>query len=80
MLGANETLALTGHAVGGVCPFALTTSLPVYLDVWLRPFPTVYPAAGSRNSSLELAPERLFDLVGERWVDLCELPEDAAGT
>jgi prolyl-tRNA editing enzyme YbaK/EbsC (Cys-tRNA(Pro) deacylase) len=75
MLGAEETLALTGHAVGGVCPFGLATPLPVYVDVSLRDFDLVYPAAGSRNSSVEVAPERLFALVGERWVDACRLGE-----
>jgi prolyl-tRNA editing enzyme YbaK/EbsC (Cys-tRNA(Pro) deacylase) len=75
MLGAEETLALTGHPVGGVCPFGLATELPVYCDVSLRDFDLVYPAAGSLNSSVEVTPERLFDLVGERWVDLCRRSE-----
>jgi prolyl-tRNA editing enzyme YbaK/EbsC (Cys-tRNA(Pro) deacylase) len=75
MLGPEETLALTGHPVGGVCPFGLATPLPVYCDISLRDFDLVYPAAGSLNSSVEVTPGRLFDLVGERWVDLCRLPE-----
>ena len=75
MLAPEETLALTGHPVGGVCPFGLATPVPVYLDVSLRPFDTVYPAAGSLNTSVKLTPERLFELVGCRWVDLCRLPE-----
>jgi prolyl-tRNA editing enzyme YbaK/EbsC (Cys-tRNA(Pro) deacylase) len=75
MLGPDETLALTGHPVGGVCPFGLANPLPVYCDVSLRDFDLVYPAAGSLNSSVEVTPERLFELVGERWVDLCRLPE-----
>jgi prolyl-tRNA editing enzyme YbaK/EbsC (Cys-tRNA(Pro) deacylase) len=74
MLGPEETLALTGHPVGGVCPFGLATPLPVYCDVSLRGFDRVYPAAGSLNSSVEVTPGRLFELVGERWVDLCRLP------
>jgi prolyl-tRNA editing enzyme YbaK/EbsC (Cys-tRNA(Pro) deacylase) len=74
MLDPEETLALTGHPVGGVCPFGLATPLPVYLDETLRPFVTVFPAAGSRTASVEVAPERLFALVGARWVDLCTLP------
>ena len=77
MLGPEETLALTGHPVGGVCPFGLATQLPVYCDVSLRDFDLVYPAAGSLNSSVEVAPERLFELVGTRWVDLCRRPEAA---
>jgi prolyl-tRNA editing enzyme YbaK/EbsC (Cys-tRNA(Pro) deacylase) len=79
MLDAEETLALTGHPVGGVCPFGLSTPLPVYVDRSIRAFATVYPAAGSRNSSVEIAPDRLFALVGERWVDACRLPEEAGG-
>ena len=75
MLGPEETLALTGHPVGGVCPFGLATPLPVYLDLSLRAYDLVYPAAGSLNSSVEVTPERLFELVGERWVDLCRLPD-----
>ena len=47
--------------------------MPVYLDVSLQDFDLVYPAAGSLNASVEVAPERLFELVGTRWVDLCRL-------
>jgi prolyl-tRNA editing enzyme YbaK/EbsC (Cys-tRNA(Pro) deacylase) len=74
MLDPEETLALTGHAVGGVCPFGLATALPVYCDVSLRDFATVFPAAGSRTSSVEVAPARLAELVSRRWVDVCKLP------
>ena len=80
MLGAEETLKVTGHPVGGVCPFGLETPLPVYLDVSLRAFDVVYPAGGSLNTSVEVSTERLFELVGERWVDLCRLPVEAAGS
>ena len=79
MLGADETLALTGHPVGGVCPFGLATLIPVYLDVSLKAFDVVYPAGGSLNTSVEVPTQRLFDLVGERWIDLCRLPEEASG-
>jgi prolyl-tRNA editing enzyme YbaK/EbsC (Cys-tRNA(Pro) deacylase) len=80
MLGADETLALTGHPVGGVCPFGLATRLPVYLDESLKAFDVVYPAGGSLNTSVKVPTERLFDLVGERWVDLTRLPEEASGS
>jgi prolyl-tRNA editing enzyme YbaK/EbsC (Cys-tRNA(Pro) deacylase) len=80
MLGAEETLELTGHPVGGVCPFGLNSPLPVYLDVSLRSFDLVYPAGGSLNTSVEVSTDRLFALVGERWVDLCRLPEEPIGT
>ena len=79
MLGPEETLALTGHPVGGVCPFGLDTPLPVYVDLSLRGFDTVYPAAGSRTSSVEITPGRLFELVGKRWVDACRLAGETDG-
>ncbi len=79
MLGPEETLELTGHPVGGVCPFGLATELPVYLDESLRPFDVVYPAGGSLNTSVRVTPQRLFKLVGERWVDLTRLPEETRG-
>lgn len=75
MLDPQETFAVTGHPVGGVCPFGLATPLPVHLDVSLRAFGTVFPAAGSLNSSVELTPERLASLVSVGWVDVCRLPE-----
>ena len=74
MLGPEETLALTGHPVGGVCPFGLARPLPIYCDVSLRAFEIVFPAAGSLNSSVEVTPERLAALVSRRWVDACRLP------
>jgi prolyl-tRNA editing enzyme YbaK/EbsC (Cys-tRNA(Pro) deacylase) len=80
MLGPDETLELTGHPVGGVCPFGLKTPLPVYLDVSLQAFDIVYPAGGSLNTSVKVATERLYELVGERWVDLCRLPNETDGT
>lgn len=75
MLDPEETLALTGHAVGGVCPFGLATPLPILADRSLLAYETVFPAAGSRTSSVELEPERLAALIGARWVDICRLPE-----
>ncbi len=78
MLGPDETLALTGHPVGGVCPFGLARPLPIYLDVSLQPLGIVYPAGGSLNTSVKASTERLFELVGQRWVDLCTLPPGAA--
>jgi prolyl-tRNA editing enzyme YbaK/EbsC (Cys-tRNA(Pro) deacylase) len=79
MLGQEETLAATGHPVGGVCPFDLSRPIPVYLDESLKAFDLVYPAGGSLNTSVEIPTQRLFELVGERWVDLCRLPEETPG-
>ena len=79
MLGLEEVAEITGHEVGGVCPFGLKTPLPVYLDVSLQRFDMVYPAGGSLNTSVEITSSRLFDLVAERWVDLCRLPDEPVG-
>ena len=79
MLGPEETLAVTGHPIGGVCPFDLNGPIPVYLDETLKAFDVVYPAGGSLNTSVEIPTDRLFELVGERWVDLCRLPEEPGG-
>jgi prolyl-tRNA editing enzyme YbaK/EbsC (Cys-tRNA(Pro) deacylase) len=73
MLGPEETFAVTGHPVGGVCPFGLATPLRVYCDISLRVFEIVYPAAGSLNSSVEVTPERLASLASTGWVDVCRL-------
>jgi len=80
MLGADETLELTGHRVGGVCPFGLKNPINVYVDVSLKAFDTVYPAGGSLNTSVEIPLTRLFELVGDRWVDLCVLREEPSGS
>lgn len=76
MLGPEETLKLTGHAVGGVCPFGLANDLPILADRSLLAYETVFPAAGTQTSSVEVAPLRLADLVGARWVEVCRLPDD----
>ena len=63
---------MTGHAVGGICPFALSSDIPVYLDLSLRRFDTVFPAAGSSNSAVELSCEELFlASAAQGWEDLC---------
>jgi prolyl-tRNA editing enzyme YbaK/EbsC (Cys-tRNA(Pro) deacylase) len=72
MLGHEETEKLTGHPVGGVCPFGLATPLPAYCDISLKDFDMVYPAAGSRTASVALTPERLAALVDAAWVDVCQ--------
>ena len=75
MLGAEETFALTGHPVGGVCPFGLAGPLPIYCDVSIQEFDIVYPAAGSLNTSVAVPPTRLAEITGAKWVDICRLPE-----
>ncbi|WP_305826082.1 YbaK/EbsC family protein [Pseudomonas aeruginosa] len=70
MLLAEQTLALTGHPVGGVCPFAVDGDMKIYCDVSLRAHAEIYPAAGSPNSAVRLSPDRLVQLVGAQWTDI----------
>lgn len=66
-----------GHAVGGVCPFGVKDGCDVYFDESLRRFDTVYPACGSSNSAIALAPDELTEVVPSGvWVDVCKLPAE----
>src|ERR1700752_1209378 len=72
MLGLDEVAEITGHEVGGVCPFGLKTPLPIYCDLSLRAFDEVVPAAGSIHSAVRIAPSRMAELVAAEWVEVCE--------
>ncbi|MBB3393678.1 MULTISPECIES: YbaK/EbsC family protein [unclassified Rhizobium] len=72
MLGPQEVVEATSHPVGGVCPFGLPRILPIYCDVSLRRFDEVVPAAGSTNSAVRISTERLAQLTGATWVDVCQ--------
>ncbi|MGZ3322959.1 MAG: YbaK/EbsC family protein [Xanthobacteraceae bacterium] len=72
MLGLDEVAEITGHEVGGVCPFGLKTPLPVYCDLSLKAFDEVVPAAGSTHSAVRIAPARMAELVNAEWVDVCQ--------
>ncbi len=76
LLGLEEVAEITGHEVGGVCPFGLKTPLPVYCDISLQAFDEVVPAAGSIHSAVKIAPSRMAELVGAEWVDVCEVKAD----
>jgi len=71
MLGVHEVEHLTGHPVGGVCPFGLANPLPVYLDQSLLAFDEVLPAAGSVNSAVHISPALMAQVTGGVWVDAC---------
>ncbi len=72
MLSLDEVADITGHEVGGVCPFGLKAPMPIYCDVSLKAFDEIVPAAGSTHSAVRIAPARLAALVGAEWVDVCE--------
>ena len=73
MLTPNEVLAMTSHAVGGVCPFAVPNEVKTYIDISVQRFETVFPAAGSSNSMIELTPDELFRCArAVGWVDVCK--------
>lgn len=74
MLGLDEVADITGHEVGGVCPFGLRTALPVYCDVSLKAFDIVVPAAGSTHSAVRITPQRMAELTAAEWVDVCQVP------
>ncbi|MDR0877252.1 MAG: YbaK/EbsC family protein [Treponema sp.] len=73
MLTPDEALQYTGHAVGGVCPFALPPGVEVYLDISMKRFRTVFPACGSGNSAIELTLAELDEYSqNKEWVDVCK--------
>lgn len=76
MLSFEEAETMTGHAVGGVCPFANPEGVKTYLDTSLKRFETVFPACGSSNSAIELTMEQLEQTSNYiKWVDVSKLPE-----
>jgi Cys-tRNA(Pro) deacylase len=72
MLPPDEVEELTGHPVGGVCPFGLAQPLPIYLDRSLREFDEVLPAAGAIHSAVRISPTQLAEVIDGQWVDVCQ--------
>src|SRR5689334_3463170 len=76
MLGLDEVADITGHEVGGVCPFGLKAPLPVYCDISMKAFDVVVPAAGSTHSAVRIAPQKMAELTNAEWVDVCQTPTE----
>ena len=78
MLSAEDVLTYTGHAVGGVCAFAIDNDeVDIYADISMKRFDTVFPACGSSNSAIELSCDELLEYSGAiQWVDVCKIPEE----
>ncbi|PXX48740.1 MULTISPECIES: YbaK/EbsC family protein [Aquitalea] len=79
MLAQEEVVELTGHPVGGVCPFGLAQPLPVYLDRSLQDFDEVLPAAGAIHSAVRISPALMADITQGSWVDVCQPVAELAG-
>ena len=77
ILTPDEVMEFVGHAIGGVCPFAVNEGvIGIYIDESVKRFDTVFPACGSSNSAIELTPEELFKYANaDAWVDVCKLKE-----
>lgn len=77
MLSFDEVEEKIGHAVGGVCPFAVNDGVKVYLDESIKRFETIFPACGSSNSAIELTPDELekYSSYFVEWIDVCKLAE-----
>ena len=81
MLTPDEVKEFTGHEIGGVCAFALAQpdKVSVYADESMKRFDTVFPAAGTDASAIELTCDELFETSGAiEWVDVCKIPEEEA--
>ncbi|MGO4731171.1 YbaK/EbsC family protein [Paenibacillus sp. 2KB_22] len=73
MLSPDEAIDMVGHAIGGVCPFAIKNDVSVYLDISLKRFETIYPACGSSNSAIELTIKQLEKYSSySEWIDVCK--------
>jgi prolyl-tRNA editing enzyme YbaK/EbsC (Cys-tRNA(Pro) deacylase) len=72
MLPVEEVAELTGHPVGGVCPFGLAQPLAVYLDTSLQSYDLVLPAAGATHSAVRISPAQMADVTQGEWVEVCQ--------
>lgn len=75
MLKAEETEARTNHAPGGVCPFGVPEGVKTYLDISMQRFDFIYPACGDLYTAAKFTPEKLKELTGAAWVDVCKTAE-----
>jgi prolyl-tRNA editing enzyme YbaK/EbsC (Cys-tRNA(Pro) deacylase) len=76
MLTPDEVESMIGHRIGGVCPFGINDGVKVYLDVSMKRFDYIYPAAGSSNSAIKLTMDELEKVSeADLWIDVCKLPE-----
>ena len=77
MIPFDQVEEMTGHAPGGECPFGIKEGIPVYLDVSLKKFDVVYPAAGTDHSAVKLSPQELEECLEAQWIDVCKEPQNS---
>lgn len=70
MPNPDEVMEITGHPVGGVCPFGIKNPINVYLDISLKAYDIVYPAAGEANAAVKISVQKLAELTGGKWIDI----------
>ncbi|MBP2033655.1 Cys-tRNA(Pro) deacylase [Clostridium algifaecis] len=75
MVDHDKVLNEIGHPVGGLCPFGLKNEIKIYVDISIKDFDYVYPAAGSRDYALKISPDEMYNLTNAQWVDVCKDPE-----
>ncbi|AND84865.1 YbaK/EbsC family protein [Clostridium tyrobutyricum] len=72
MVDSDKVLNEIGHPIGGLCPFGLQNEVKVYIDVSIKDFEYVYPAAGSKDYALKIPPKQIQELVNAKWIDVCK--------
>lgn len=72
MVDSDKVLNEIGHPIGGLCPFGLQNEVKVYIDVSIKDFEYVYPAAGSKDYALKISPKQIQELVNAKWIDVCK--------
>ncbi|MBV4425551.1 YbaK/EbsC family protein [Clostridium tyrobutyricum] len=72
MVDSDKVLNEIGHPIGGLCPFGLKNEVKVYIDVSIKDFEYVYPAAGSKDYALKISPKQIQELVNAKWIDVCK--------
>lgn len=72
MLDHGEIETITGHPIGGLCPFGLKNKLTVYMDKTIEGYPYIYPAAGSPYAAMKISPQQMQELTGAKWIDVCQ--------
>lgn len=72
MISGDEVIEITGHPVGGVCPFGLKNPLQIYLDDSLKQYDFVYPAGGAKNAAVKITLQQLQEVTKGTWIDVCK--------